>query len=86
METWRYCDIDRYRDIEVLKHLDTGMLISLYFVMLVYWDILIEILRYCYRDIETLYTLCPTLIFHPKIKILTRNFQDMILGVYQVHP
>ena len=26
------------------------------------------------------------LIQQPKIKIMTRNFQDMILGVYQVHP
>ena len=26
-----------------------------------------------------------TLIFQPKIKIMTRNFQDMILGVYTVH-
>ena len=27
-----------------------------------------------------------TLIFQPKIKIRTWHFQDMILGVYQVHP
>ena len=26
------------------------------------------------------------IIFQPKIKIMAQNFQDMILGVYQVHP
>ena len=29
---------------------------------------------------------CDTLISQPKMKIITRNFQDMILGDYQVHP